>query len=127
MEQHLKQLTKKQLKKMVTWTRRELPITKLYNFILCGNYERDEERIDLVRRLVKESGGEFEFNYAHKANLYRFEIGGRFENEEKAAQFAANWQSGQPTAVVATPACVKCGYRDDGNRESTHKAGAGTE
>ena len=59
--------------------RRKLTETVLYNFTLTGDYATDDKRVTEVQALVEKFDGEFELNYAHKANLYRFEIGGRFE------------------------------------------------
>jgi hypothetical protein len=83
MKQFEKQLEMKE------WVRRELPVTSLWNFTLTGDYATDEKRVDGVRALAEKFNGEFEFNYAHKVNLYRFEIGGRFETQKDADQFAA--------------------------------------
>jgi hypothetical protein len=80
------------LKTLPGWKYRELPETKLWNFILTGDYATDEARVDEVRALAEKFGGELEFNYAHKCNLYRFEIGGRFERTQTADQFGAAMQ-----------------------------------
>ena len=63
---------------------------RLYNFTLTGHYTDDEAFVEGVRALVEKLGGEFDFNYAHKANLYRFEIGGcNFETKQAADKFDA--------------------------------------
>jgi hypothetical protein len=69
------------------WKYRELPETRIWNSTLTGDYATDEARVNEVEVLAKKFGGELELNYAHKLNLYRFEIGGRFETTKNADQF----------------------------------------
>lgn len=79
------------------------------NFILTGNYATDEARHNQIRGLVEKFGGDFYFEYPHKCNLYRFEIGGEFPTVKQGDQFIAavrrlwkTWEkSKKPMAATA--------------------------
>jgi hypothetical protein len=62
--------------------------TRVYNYTLTGDYATDDAYVQKVAALVEQFKGEFELNYAHKSNLYRFEIGGRFKNQSTANRFS---------------------------------------